>query len=423
MTDRIIISFDDENEINSSNAENPVKPDINLNPKNDNEIHHTHREENNYIESVVNCFYKSNPLSNNYYNSEFKFPEGLEKGFNLNYSLDLNDEFFSSVIYNNRNLILTSCSSKIYLIDRIKHEKRVSFFIENHIFEKTGCVIDNDIYLNSLSSVIYIDDKNQSVSDNIKILYNSAQGYYIWTNLNYFMGNIVFSEFNPSDNNAVIKVIDRNTGEVNYEYKFRSYKYLSDTILAGKDKLFIFYDNSILQLHFQDGKINALEDISLDFEVSPDSNFIIIKNKLYFNNTDGEILYIDLSKQNNVVHYSGIKTSHINSLAGFDDYLITGNLSGWQLHDTNGNLVFSHIDIEENKIEAMNKSVLVVSKSNKIYFHNLNRFQEAEGFVVFPTMSNKSKIISSIISENNIHILTRNGILESYSGNRLNIHL
>ena len=108
---------------------------------------------------------------------------------------------------------------------------------------------------------------------------------------------------------------------------------------------------------------------------------------------------------------------------GFGNVIFTGHLGGWKACDTNGMEVFSHTDIDENKIEALNSNIIIVSKSSKIVFHNLNRFQEAESFAISGIKSENSGIISALLNFNEIFILTEGGILESYSNKRLNINI
>jgi len=72
----------------------------------------------------------------------------------------------------------------------------------------------------------------------------------------------------------------------------------------------------------------------------------------------------------------------------------------------------------------MNKNVLIVSKKNKIVFCNLNRFQEAESYTISSNENKESiEIISAIISNNEIFVLTSNGMLEAFTNDKLNIHI
>jgi hypothetical protein len=125
------------------------------------------------------------------------------------------------------------------------------------------------------------------------------------------------------------------------------------------------------------------------------------------------------------VNFSGISSSIINSIAGFEDNIFIGNSNGWDVYKANGTLLFSFDDTTDNKIESLNKNILAVSKQNRIVFHNLNRFQEAEGF----TLSTgpyiyKNDIVASVkISFDGIFVLTKNGLLRVFNNDKLNLNI
>ena len=428
MADRIIISFDDDDNSpdekkNEKSKGIDITSDIPENREVMDEKIRINKDKDKILGSEISCLYKSNTEQNSFFISDLEYPSGVDKGFNLNYSIDLNDEFFSSIIYNNRFFVLTSAASKVYLIDRFNPESQFSFFIENQIFEKTGLILKNDIYLNSLRSIFCIKNTEIITPDDLKTIYTSPDDYYIWTNLNYFKNKISFVEYNNNTSDANFKLIDKDNGNVDYQYSFKINKFLYDNILITGNILFLISDNSILVISFDENFKAVINSFNSGFEINIETQFAIIRNKLFFNNLSGEIYYFDINKILSTVHYSGIRCSYLNSLAGFDNYLFAGHLSGWKLFNTNGNLIFAHNDVDENKIEALNRNTLVVSKFNKIFFHNLNRFQEAEGFAIIPEGNEKSRIISAVVSFNNIYVLTKNGIFESYSNERLNIHL
>ena len=79
------------------------------------------------------------------------------------------------------------------------------------------------------------------------------------------------------------------------------------------------------------------------------------------------------------------------------------------------------------KINSISKNILVISQSNKIVFCNLNRFQEAEGYVLSsdgdPESNDAVEIVSAIIADNEIFVLTKSGILEAYTSDKMNIHI
>jgi hypothetical protein len=101
-----------------------------------------------------------------------------------------------------------------------------------------------------------------------------------------------------------------------------------------------------------------------------------------------------------------------------------GTLEGWRFYKSGGFLVYSFESDYENVIECVSKNILVISQKNKIIFCNLNRFQEAEGYVISSSEKKESiEIVSSIISHNEIYVLTGNGILECFTNDKLNIHV
>ena len=88
-------------------------------------------------------------------------------------------------------------------------------------------------------------------------------------------------------------------------------------------------------------------------------------------------------------------------------------------------LLYSYDDVDENKIEAVSKNLLIVSKTNKIVCHNLDRFQEAEWFALSSKDNNiDCEVIESvIISFHDFFVLTKNGKLEAFTNDKLNIHI
>jgi len=428
MADRIVISFDDENNGFEGKKEKETgKIDLSsgfkINEEPPAEDIRKNLEQEKILQSELTCLNKSNNEHNSYYISDMLYPSGVDKGFNLNYSVDLNDEFFNSIIFNNRYFVLTSAASKIYLINRFDPQSQVSFFVENQKFEKSGLVFKNDIYVNSLHNISYIQDKDILGQDDLKIIYNSPAHNYIWTNLSYIDNKLAFVEFNVSDSTSTLKLIDKDCGKSEYEYSLKINRYLYENIFIRGNKIFLVADNSIIVFSFGKDNKAVIDILNINFEVNLETQIVVIKNRLFLSNKSGEIFYFDLDKIPSAAHFSGIKCSYLNSMAGFDNYLFTGHIGGWKVFNTNGSLLYSHNDIDENKIEAISKNILVVSKYNKIFFHNLNRFQEAEGFAIIPEKNDNARIISSVISFNNIYLLTKNGIFESYSNERLNIHL
>jgi hypothetical protein len=427
MADRIIISFDDEIIPEENNKKVvPENADININAnnpvaENDTKILTPELSEEIRL-SEINLSYCANPSLSGFTDTKLKYPEGTESGFNKNYSLELEDEFFSSILINNRFIILTSRTSCAYFIDRFNPESKIIINIDGYNFEKTGCVIKNDIYLNSLTGIYLLKSGIKPDKEDIKKIYTPPEGNYIWSNLNILRENILFLIYDGVEKANLI-LMDRFNGNKIFEFPFSTFKYLSGSILVASDKFFVFADNFILIFEKTGNDGIKVLQFDLSFGINPETRFIALKNKLYINDSAGNVFYFDLINKETVLHNSGIKTPYLNSLMGFGNVIFTGHLGGWKACDTNGMEVFSHTDIDENKIEALNSNILIVSKSSKIVFHNLNRFQEAESFAISGIKSENSGIISALLNFNEIFILTEGGILESYSNKRLNINI
>ena len=156
-----------------------------------------------------------------------------------------------------------------------------------------------------------------------------------------------------------------------------------------------------------------------------ENSFIFYLNyRIYITSHSNELFYIDMPPVNYRFKTTGIKNSYINSIGGFADNIFIGTLDGWKYYKSSGLQVYSHEDEYENKIECISKNILVISQGNKIIFCNLNRFQEAEGYVIASNEKNESvEIVSAVISNNDIFVLTANGILEVFTNDKLNIHI
>ena len=167
MTDRIIISFEDETtpEDNDKKA-NPEIPSIESSvnkslSENDAVTLITELSEE-IRSSEINCCYNANPSLLGFSDTKLKYPEGTDSGFNKNYSLELENEFFSSILVNNEFIILTSRNSKVYFIDRFNPEQKKIIHIEGSNFERTGCIVKNNIFLNSLTGLYFLKSGNRA---------------------------------------------------------------------------------------------------------------------------------------------------------------------------------------------------------------------------------------------------------------------
>lgn len=413
MPEKIIISFDDEKPEKTDKSEEPII--INLK---------TEKKENPSDEirkSTVNLFYKGNQQLTGCEASNLKYPEGLENGFRKIFSMKLNDVFLNSLLFNNRYIVTSSFSGSIFFIDRFNGKIISRLALSNESFEKTGIVIDNNIFLNSVNSIFTFNINEDVIKE--KKLYGAESGNYIWSNLNRIGDKIVFLEYSPSEKKAQLinfSLPSESTDTIDFQkvLDFSVSTHLFDSVIIYYDYVFAFYDNKILEYNFNN---STLKQYDLNFRINADTNFLLLDGKIYFNNKNNELFYFDIANED--IKYTGIKSIYINSLSGFSDNLFVGALDGWYLYKTSGVLVFSFDDIKENKIETLNKNILAVSSENKIVFHNLNKFHEAEGFTVTSGSMDSDNIISAKIGEEAIFVLSKNGILEAFNNDKLNLLL
>jgi hypothetical protein len=431
LSERIIIEFDD------SDGKEPEKKKeekliIELDEKNEQDedifaelTEKAEVKEETYQERLlkqkINSSYRGNQGISNFFESSIKFPEGIENSFRKKFSLELKDRFYNSVTENNRFIILSSGKGNVYLIDKISGYITGKMFFENESFEKTGLVYNNRIFINSLAGITEISENGLTK----KKIYGVPNGYFIWSNLNRAADNLVFLEYNPVIAKASFKIIDLVTNDIVKEFSFNVKKFLSDKICIADNKAFVLSDNELLVYDFDRMReeMHALDKYS---DLKTDENSFIFYNnyKLFITSHLNEIYYLDLPNINYNFKFSGIRNSYINSAGGFDDNIFFGTLDGWKYYRSGGLQVYSFEDENENRIECLSRNIIVLSQKNKIIFCNLNRFQEAEGYVISASEAGEAaEIISAFISEKEIFVLTKNGILEAYTNDKLNIHI
>ena len=433
MSEKIIIEFDDEEEKKSTaenkkkgkdNEENRIVIDFDSEPEKEEKIIEVEEIEAGYEEKIrnseVNSFYRGNPYLNNSYHTDLKFPEGIDKGFRKKFSIKLKDEFFNSVLENNRYIILASRTGNIYLTDRFTGKLKDKILLENESFEKTGIVYDNNIYLNSLKKIFRIRTTSEGMNFQEEI-YCADKDYFIWSSLNRHKDLIIFSEYNIVGKKAFIRIIDTKNINPVYDFKFEVKNFLSDRICICDGCAYLLHDNSVLIYDLE--RMVAKEEL-LNIKTDENSFIFYLNYRIYITSHSNELFYIDMPPVNYRFKTTGIKNSYINSIGGFADNIFIGTLDGWKYYKSSGLQVYSHEDEYENKIECISKNILVISQSNKIVFCNLNRFQEAEGYVIASNEKNESvEIVSAVISNNDIFVLTANGILEVFTNDKLNIHI
>lgn len=406
--DRIVIEFEDEGETKKPGDTIEVT-----------DIKESYEEK--ILKAKFNSFSLGSPHLNYFYESGIKFPEGIDNSFRKRFSLNLKDEFFNKLLVNNRFVILSSGKGNIYLIDRFTGKVKEKIFFENESFEKTGLVYNNVIYINSLRKIYRISEDGKSKSE----IYTAENNFFIWSNLGRSNECIVFTEYSRISGEAALKIIDTGKDNDVSEYRFRVNNFVSDKICIAGNTAYTLFDSEVL---IYDIDSMTGEKISADNKhglKTDESSFIFYLNyRLFITSHLSEIYYLDLPRISSKFSFSGIKSNYINSIGGFDDNIFIGTLDGWKYYKSSGLPVFDFEDEYENRIECISRNVIVVSQKNKIIFCNLNRFQEAESYVIASGKNEgQSEIISAFISGNEIYVVTKNGILESFTNDKLNIHI
>ena len=322
MSEKIEISFDDEE---SNSKRNKEKIEIDFDEIKETETGESILETKSELitndlkditevtlNSTVDSFFHGNPALTCYSDSGLKFPEGIEKGFRRRYSVELKDTFLNSLLENNKFIVLTSSTGRVYFIDRFSGEIIERVFFENAVFEKTGFVFKNTIYVNSLSSIYKFANDLIGSDDAGQEIYRTSSNYYIWSNLNLCKGNIVFIEFDTSNRKANLKVIDSETSNNIFDFQFEVTDFISDHIVVTESLIFISYDNKLVKINLKDSTYKC---ISLFFKMRDDCRIFYLNNKIYITNPKNELYYLDLKSNSIDFKYTGIKSNFINSLA------------------------------------------------------------------------------------------------------------
>lgn len=411
MSPKIEISFDD-----NENEKIEVNLDQNLDVNLDEQIIIADKitEPASSLVIPANFYYAGNQAANKFYDSLIEFPGGIESGFRKKFSIEFKDEFYSSILTDNKNLILVSTKGTVYFIDKVSGELRSKVALDNELVEKTGLIIEDEIYVNSLKRIYKSDNNNK------EILFIADESFYIWTNLNRYENYLIFAEY--SDEQRLFRIIFYDIKQNNYitlsEVKIE--KFISDRIIVHGDKAYFIFDNKCLLVNL---KKNETEIIDLGFETN-ERSFIFAINKGIVLVNNNEVYFLDVMHNDNVFKYTGIKENFINSGGGTGENIFLGTGNGWYHYKINGVLVTHYEDTEENIIEAIGKNVLAISRRNKVIFYNLNKIQEAEGFILSSQDFNIThEIISVVFDRSLIYVLTHQGILTAFSNDKLNIHI
>lgn len=414
MPERIVIEFPEDEKKDNERIEIDFQDEVQVLPK----INHEEIQRKNIEEAKINSFYKGSANLNGFYKSDLKFPEGIDKSFRRKFHLEIKDSFLNSILESNKYFILTSISGNVYFIDRFDFSVKNKIFIEENVFEKTGIVFENRIFVNSVKNIFEFKEEDEIFYETV---YSSERDFFIWSSLNRYKNLILFLEYNPDSKKALLKIIDTANHFSITEFEFTSNEFLSESICVGEGMAYILNDDKVLVL---DLMTMDFKEVKIETPGFTTSHFLFQNYKMFFVKDLQELFYLSSSSKETNYKYSGIKLNYVNSLCGYGENIFIGTIDGWKCYKNNGLLVYSFDDEYENKVECCNENVVVIVKNNKFVIHNLNRFQEAESRTVSSQGRDEcDDIISVIISYNNLIVLTKDGIIELYSDDNLNIHV
>ena len=185
--DKIIISFDDAEEPEKEKLEIEIKDSI------------PEPEPKPAVEPIEKI--SSFPYGDRGYTlnskSNLEFPSGIERGFGVEFTADLKQSFLNSILESGKYIILASVDGFINLVEKSSGKLYERFFFEGERFEKSGVVLDDRIYVNSIHKIYLIEDDNSPV-----VFYKAPEDYFIWSSLNESGGNIIFTLFSPKEKYA-----------------------------------------------------------------------------------------------------------------------------------------------------------------------------------------------------------------------------
>ncbi len=426
--EKIIISFDDD-ELKSS-AEEITKITIDSNDSIDSNPEMKNIESPLHTESVFTprrfSYYRGNPSLNGFYDCNISFPHSSDNCFRVKFSFAAGgtfsgDGFLNSILEFEENLVFSSLNGNVYFFDRNNGsiKNRISFPGES--FEKTGVVAHGNLYQNSLKKIFKI-----SSTGDYSVIYETRESY-IWSSLNYCNGKISFLTFNPdknfleSEEEKKFVLIDINSN-ASHTTILQKKGNLCDKVVIAAGNYFVILGSTLFNIN-NNGIIERL--IPLGFAAGVNTLLFSLRNHLYFNSPDNELYFTETHSSAGGVRYSGIKTSGVMYAAAFDDNIFIGTGNGWNLYKSSGQCIYSFDDICESVTECLNSSLLVVLKKEKITFHNLEKFYEADTFLI-PAGGNidvNDYFVSSILSDGSIFALTRYGKIFAFSNDKMNLML
>ena len=378
MPDKIIISFDDE-------EEEPAKP-----------LPVEHEQVK--VEKIVpvDSYAKGSRHLNKFYNSPLEFPSGIDKSFYLESIVNLKDEFLNSILETSRHILLSSVRGSIYFVNKNTLSIDERFNYKEQSFEKTGIVIQDVAYINSLDKIYKISEMT------IEEIYVSGKGFYIWSDLNYD-SEIIYFEFNPV---SMTVKFHGTSGTIDFSVR----ELPASDIVVNSNYYAMVAGNELIIINKYDNEIQK-------FNIAPsDENILFQTNgKIFFTQNNDEIYYIN----NGVMRYSGIKNRFMNSAAAVGNLIFTGNLNGWDAFTLTGNVVFSHSENFPCVVPALSENIICISMGDDLLLHNMHNLSEAENIYI----KNGNGIISVMISRKAIYALTKNGILALINNSKINIKI
>lgn len=361
-------------------------------------------------------FFNGNQENTSFVDSAYTFPDGLDNCFRCKNKIIIDDSFLNAPLEFLDLLVLSSVNGNVYFIPRENPHGFQRLVLHPEIFEKTGIVHSGILYLNSVKSVyrIFSPDRHEKI-------YDSGHSY-IWSNLNFANNKAVFLESMPDDEVFSLVAIDLIDLSVKRSGTFERRKFLYDCTVISDGFVYASADDKIFKFNLSCGTEYIYESgIPLDTGM----NLIALRNHLYFNNYINELYFIDTDVQGYSARFTGIKCPSINTVAGYEDKLFLGGIDGWSAYKTNGQHVYTFEDVYENRIGCLNRSILVSLKGNKISFHNMHRFQEADSYTI-PVKDSETEtdyFVSCVISDDFIMALTRYGRFFVFTNDKMNIKL
>lgn len=354
-----------------------------------------------------------------FYNSSLTFPTGIDSGFRIKYRHELKDKFLNRILFNNKFVLLASSSGTLYFIDIRSGVILNQLIFEGEVFEKTGVVIQNDFYVNSVNSVFKVNTIHEVLEkSSTKQIYIAPEGYYIWTDLNTNKKDIFFIEYNPVQKKSNIVQLNPENGHVILKQEFdMSEPDMSDVCIFKNNLVFINEEN-LFCWDMMEMKFTELKNAP---EVNKFSLLCSSGNRLYIYSSDNMIYFSDSLTD---FKPTGISRVLVNSLGAFGNYILLSKSNSWEIFTESGSLIFNDEDADTNYLQAISGNLICFSNKNKFLMYNSARFTEAEGIVIKSDDSSAQQdILAGAISDEVILCLTKSGILTGISNDKLNINV